>query len=180
LSVIDKCLCSAPATPSRPRPTERLSASDTFTTIPAKSTLSPCSRKSPPSAHLPSSTAAAANPRQIKSLSPLRSSDRRKLADQIIADLQLPVPDKPPDDASAEDKAAAAAALTDLRNALLPESAMAARFSTTVGAEARTVGGSVYAAALAPGGEVRVLWVKVDERMYPTGRFGTVHWRWGG
>jgi hypothetical protein len=48
---------------------------------------------------------------------------------------------------------------------------MAARFSTTVGAEARTVSGTVYAAALAPGGEVRVLWVKVDERLYPTGKF---------
>jgi hypothetical protein len=107
---------------------------------------------------------------QIKSLSPLRSSDRRKLADQIIADLHLPLPDKPAEDAPPEAKAAAAAALTDLRNALLPESAMAARFSTTVGAEARTVGGTVYAAALAPGGEVRVLWVKVDERLYPTGR----------
>jgi hypothetical protein len=48
---------------------------------------------------------------------------------------------------------------------------MAARFATTVGAEARNVAGMVYAAPAGPGGEVRVLWVKVEERLVPTGMF---------
>ena len=50
-----------------------------------------------------------ANFAQIKALSPLRSSDRRKLADQIIADFGIATPAKLNDESTAEEKAAATA-----------------------------------------------------------------------
>ncbi|KAF2671586.1 hypothetical protein BT63DRAFT_369624 [Microthyrium microscopicum] len=103
----------------------------------------------------------------IKQLSPLRSSDRRKLADQIIADLSLPLPPKPANDASPEDKAAATVKLTSLRNALLPENVQAAKFSTTAGPDLKNVNGTVYIGAHS-GGDVRVLWVHVSDRLWPS------------
>lgn len=65
--------------------------------------------------------------------------------------------------------------LTAVRNAILPENSLSARFSTTVGAELQEVQGTVYVGAH-PGtlGEERILWFKIehgpsaDNRFYPT------------
>jgi translation initiation factor 2D len=69
----------------------------------------------------------------------------------------------------------AAASLTGIRNAILPENSQLARFSTTVGPELREVQGIVYVGAH-PGvvNEDRILWFKIehgpgsDNRFYPT------------
>ncbi|KAJ5917461.1 hypothetical protein N7466_011015 [Penicillium verhagenii] len=107
----------------------------------------------------------------IKNLSPLRSSDRRKIADQIIKDYQITVPST-----SAETSTAApstAPSLSAVRNALLPENALTARFTTTAGPDLREVQGIVYVGAHGDE-EERVLWFKIehgpgsDKRLYPT------------
>ncbi|KAL2349643.1 hypothetical protein BJ546DRAFT_696788 [Cryomyces antarcticus] len=101
----------------------------------------------------------------IKPLAPLRSSDRRRTADQIIADYDLKVPTG--DEVSPEEKAASTAKHTELRNSLLPDNAQSARFTTTHGPDLKKVSGTVYVGSHA-GEEQRVLWVKIEERMYPT------------
>lgn len=106
------------------------------------------------------------NPPQIKPLSPIKNSERRKLADQIIADLGLEIP-RPPADVDPEDKAAATAGLTNLRNTLLPDNSLSARFTTTSGPDAKQVSGTVYVGAH-PGEDQRILWVRLDDRMHPT------------
>lgn len=118
----------------------------------------------------------------IKSLSPLRSSDRRRLADQIISDYQIAVPSDPastplsqPENeapapqqptqaqhapANSEKDTAASTnipTLASLRNSLLPESTSSARFTTTSGPNSTPVSGTVYVGAH-PGQEARVLW----------------------
>ncbi|KAJ5358979.1 uncharacterized protein N7496_011392 [Penicillium cataractarum] len=106
----------------------------------------------------------------IKNLSPLRSSDRRKIADQIIKDYQITVPT-----AAAEIPAEGATTptLASIRNTLLPENALTARFTTTAGPDLREVQGIVYVGTH-PDGDERVLWFKVehgpgsDKRLYPT------------
>ncbi|KAF2128958.1 RNA binding protein-like protein Ligatin/Tma64 [Dothidotthia symphoricarpi CBS 119687] len=103
----------------------------------------------------------------IKPLSPLKSSDRRRTADQIISDFAIEVPV----DASAdpEDKTAAAAGLTALRKSLLPENAQSARFTTTAGPDLKQVSGTIYVGSHeGTGNEQRILWVKVWDKMYPT------------
>ncbi|KAF2462414.1 eukaryotic translation initiation factor SUI1 family protein [Lineolata rhizophorae] len=111
---------------------------------------------------------------QIKPLAPLRSSDRRKTADSIIADLKLSVPVQPPANegdasaADAEDKGASTAALTALRNALLPENAQAARFTTTAGPDLKQVSGTIYVGSYEDSEAARILWFRVGERMHPT------------
>ncbi|KAF3034802.1 hypothetical protein E8E12_004719 [Didymella heteroderae] len=103
----------------------------------------------------------------IKSLSPLKSSDRRRTADQIIADFGIEVPVDP--SADPEDKAASTAGLTAVRRSLLPENALSARFTTTAGPDLKQVSGTVYVGSHeGTGGEQRILWVKVGEQMYPT------------
>lgn len=101
----------------------------------------------------------------VKPLAPLRSSDRRKTADSIIAEYGL----KPTvqDDSKTEDKAAATAETTALRNALLPEGVQTARFTTTHGPDLKQVSGTVYVGSQ-PGDEARALWFKIEDRMYPT------------
>ncbi|KIV98735.1 uncharacterized protein PV09_09518 [Verruconis gallopava] len=104
----------------------------------------------------------------IKPLAPLRSSDRRRTADQIIKDLALPLPSEDAA-ASPEDKAAAAQARIDLRNALLPDNALSARFTTTHGPDLKQVSGTVYVGS--HGGDSddqRVLWVSIEGVLYPT------------
>lgn len=88
------------------------------------------------------------------------------MADQIIADLGLTVPDLDSDDTEA--KAAATAKHTDLRQSLLPDNVLSAKFATTAGPELRQVSGTLYVGNR-PGEEQRVLWVKTEERMYPSG-----------
>ncbi|QDS77004.1 hypothetical protein FKW77_006114 [Venturia effusa] len=101
----------------------------------------------------------------IKPLAPLRSSDRRKTADAIIKDLDLDVK-ATEDGANDEEKAAAIAARAALRNSLLPDNAQSARFTTTHGPDLKQVSGTVYVGS--HGEEQRILWVKIEERMYPT------------
>lgn len=114
----------------------------------------------------------------IKNLSPLRSSDRRRLADQIISDYNIAVPtdshpesetpnQQPPaqdQDGLAKPEASAsgsnaAITLASLRNHLLPESTSSARFTTTSGPNSTPVAGTVYIGAH-PGHEARVLWIQ--------------------
>ncbi|KAJ4348047.1 uncharacterized protein N0V89_009419 [Didymosphaeria variabile] len=103
----------------------------------------------------------------IKPLSPLKSSERRRTADQIIADFQIPTPVDP--NADPEDKAASTAGLTALRKSLLPENALSARFTTTAGPDLKQVSGTVYVGSHeGTGDEQRILWAKVGEKMYPT------------
>ncbi|KAI5207697.1 hypothetical protein AUEXF2481DRAFT_26481 [Aureobasidium subglaciale EXF-2481] len=101
----------------------------------------------------------------VKPLAPLRSSDRRKTADSIIAEYGLQP--KAQDDTKVEDKAAATADTTALRNALLPDGVQTARFTTTHGPDLKQVSGTVYVGAY-PGDDARVLWFKIEDRMYPT------------
>ncbi|PYH48464.1 putative RNA binding protein Ligatin/Tma64 [Aspergillus saccharolyticus JOP 1030-1] len=116
----------------------------------------------------------------IKNLAPLRSSDRRKIADQIIADYKIEIPSSAPTEPSGDDAAAPSSAsnpaarnLTSIRNALLPDNCLSARFTTTAGPQLREVQGTVYVGTH-PGGDERVLWFKVDHgpgadgRLYPT------------
>lgn len=95
----------------------------------------------------------------------MRSSDRRKTADQIIAHLGLELPNENVE--NAEEKAAAVAEKTALRNSILPDNALSARFTTTHGPDLKQVSGTVYAGSH-NGEEQRILWFKVDDRMYPT------------
>ncbi|KAI4718894.1 hypothetical protein E4T48_04816 [Aureobasidium sp. EXF-10727] len=101
----------------------------------------------------------------VKPLAPLRSSDRRKTADSIIAEYGLQP--KAHDDTKVEDKAAATQETTALRNALLPDGVQTARFTTTHGPDLKQVSGTVYVGAY-PGDDARVLWFKIEDRMYPT------------
>ncbi|GAB7357665.1 hypothetical protein MBLNU459_g0156t1 [Dothideomycetes sp. NU459] len=101
----------------------------------------------------------------VKPLAPLRSSDRRRTADQIIAEYELnPVAQV---DGDSEDKAAATAAQTTLRNALLPDNVQSARFTTTHGPDLKQLSGTVYVGTH-PGDEQRVLWFKIEDKLYPT------------
>ncbi|KAF1814564.1 hypothetical protein P152DRAFT_480727 [Eremomyces bilateralis CBS 781.70] len=101
----------------------------------------------------------------IKPLSPIRSSDRRKIAEQIISDWKL---EKPLEDGADEaTKAAAAAAHIALRNSLVPENSQSARFMSTIGPELSPISGTIYVGSH-KGAEPRVLWFKYKDRMYPT------------
>jgi translation initiation factor 2D len=102
---------------------------------------------------------------QIKPAAPLRSSDRRKLADQIIVDYHLNAPQ--PAEPAPEQKTEAATAHTALRNSLLPDNVQAARFTTTHGPDLKKVSGTVYIGAPA-GEEARILWWSVNDRLYPS------------
>ncbi|KAL9081408.1 MAG: hypothetical protein Q9157_000127 [Trypethelium eluteriae] len=102
---------------------------------------------------------------QVKPLAPLRSSDRRHIADQIIKDLSLE--SSAVQDASVEDKATAVAEHSSLRNSLLPENAQSARFSTTHGPDLKKISGTIYVGTYS-GDEQRILWVDVEGKLYPT------------
>ncbi|KAF2818488.1 RNA binding protein-like protein Ligatin/Tma64 [Ophiobolus disseminans] len=105
----------------------------------------------------------------IKPLSPLKSSDRRRTADQIIADFGIEVPVDTSADAQDNVAPASTAGLTALRKSLLPENALSARFTTTAGPDLRQVSGTVYVGSHeGTGGEQRILWVKAYDKMYPT------------
>lgn len=103
----------------------------------------------------------------IKPLAPLRSSDRRKIADQIIADFAIELPGTEQEHDDKKDQAAPALTLGVLRNSLLPENALSARFTTTAGPDLKQVSGTLYAGAHA-GEEQRILWFKIEERLIPT------------
>lgn len=100
----------------------------------------------------------------IKNQVPLRSSDRRKLADQIIRDYQITVPDTENDTSSGTQPT-----LSSIRNSLLPESTSSARFTTSSGPDATLVAGTVYIGAHS-GQDKRILWFqsKTDAKLMPT------------
>ncbi|KAF8430303.1 RNA binding protein-like protein Ligatin/Tma64 [Tirmania nivea] len=96
---------------------------------------------------------------QIKPSAPLRSSDRRKIAQSLIDEFNLTPPPSENRDAI----------VTALRNSLLPDNTTSAKFTTNLGPELDQVQGVVYVGSHAPGEEVqRPLWVKVDGVMFPT------------
>lgn len=74
----------------------------------------------------------------------------------------------PPADVDPADKAAATAGLTNLRNALLPDGSLSARFTTTAGPDLKKVSGTVYVGAPAGSTDNRVLWVRLEDTMHPT------------
>jgi translation initiation factor 2D len=102
---------------------------------------------------------------QIKPAAPLRSSDRRKLADQIIQEYQLELPQA--DNETPEQKAEATAARSSLRNSLLPDNVQSARFTTTHGPDLKHASGSVYVGSQ-NGEDARILWWQIDGKMYPS------------
>ncbi|EDN03837.1 hypothetical protein I7I51_05286 [Histoplasma capsulatum] len=112
----------------------------------------------------------------VKSLAPLRSSDRRKVADQIIQQFKIEIP-TPTAATSQEQPGAppneAAITLTALRKSLLPDNTMSARFTTTAGPDLTLVQGTIYVGSHADDDE-RILWVRpeqgagTDGRLYPT------------
>ena len=110
---------------------------------------------------------------QIKNLSPLRSSDRRKLADQIISQFNVSVPPQRPelstDDQHITDPPAEPS-LPSIRNSLLPENCSSARFTTNAGTDNKLVSGTIYVASYL-GHEDRILWLRWDatpQKLYPT------------
>lgn len=104
---------------------------------------------------------------EIKNLAPLRSSDRRKLADQIISDYRIQVPPEHP--ASDDATAPQTTTLSSLRNSLLPESTSSARFTTTSGPNQALVSGTIYVGTH-PEQDERVLWFQYGKfsKLVPT------------
>ncbi|OJD13609.1 hypothetical protein AJ78_05953 [Emergomyces pasteurianus Ep9510] len=112
----------------------------------------------------------------FKPLAPLRSSDRRKIADQIIQQFKIDIPT--PAAVSNEEQPDAlqnevATSLTALRKSLLPDNTMSGRFTTTAGPDLTPVQGTIYVGSHADDDE-RILWVRpeqgvgTDGRLYPT------------
>ncbi|KAL1862426.1 hypothetical protein Plec18170_001252 [Paecilomyces lecythidis] len=112
----------------------------------------------------------------IKNLAPLRSSDRRKIADQIIQDYHISIPAAAPSETNPDQATATLSSnqtpanLTAIRNALLPDNTQSARFTTTAGPQLREVQGTVYVGTH-PEGEERILWFKIDHGPGADGRF---------
>lgn len=109
---------------------------------------------------------------QIKNLAPLRSSDRRRLADQIISDFQVHVPQTVTQEQPTEngDATPTIPTLTSIRASLLPEDCQSARFTTHAGPDLKLVSGTIYVGAH-QGQEERILWLSMgqrQERLYPT------------
>lgn len=103
-------------------------------------------------------------------MSPLRSSDRRKIADQIISDFQIEIPKIEINDSGEKiegDSATSNVGVGALRNSLLPEGSQSARFTTTAGPNLKQVSGTVYVGTYS-GDEQRVLWIKLDDKLIPS------------
>lgn len=103
----------------------------------------------------------------IKPLAPLRSSDRRKIADQIIADYAIKVPLETSGDNPGNSPDTTTIGIGAVRNSLLPEHSLSARFTTTAGKDLKKVSGTVYVGAH-PGEEQRILWFKLEDKLLPT------------
>ncbi|EQB59517.1 hypothetical protein CGLO_00075 [Colletotrichum gloeosporioides Cg-14] len=104
----------------------------------------------------------------VKSLSPLRSSDRRKLADQVIKDYGLDSKlVATTDEQTPEQKAEALAVQTNLRKSLFPDNLQSARFTTTYGPDLKPTSGTYYVGSH-DGEEPRVLWFQMEGVVYPT------------
>jgi translation initiation factor 2D len=104
----------------------------------------------------------------LKPFTALRSSDRRKLADQIIEDYCLVTKDESSGvEQSSEEKSEAVAARTALRNSILPENVQSARFTTTVGPDLRQASGTIYVGSQ-EGEDARILWFQIDGKTFPS------------
>ncbi|KAF3310049.1 hypothetical protein TWF173_010161 [Orbilia oligospora] len=122
----------------------------------------------------------------VKPAAPIRSSDRRKLVTGIITDFNIPLPSTTSTTNTAaaeptpEEPTAGSStnntidpAVTALRNALLPESTVAAKFTTTLGPQLSPVNGIIYSgvhhdSTILTDGKTRPLWVKSDEGWFPS------------
>ncbi|KAF3172771.1 hypothetical protein TWF788_009362 [Orbilia oligospora] len=122
----------------------------------------------------------------VKPAAPIRSSDRRKLVTGIITDFNIPLPSTTSTANTAaaeptpEEPTAGSStnntidpAVTALRNALLPESTVAAKFTTTLGPQLSPVNGIIYSgvhhdSTILTDGKTRPLWVKSDEGWFPS------------
>jgi translation initiation factor 2D len=102
---------------------------------------------------------------QIKPSSSLKSSERRRLADDLIKEYNLEPPTQA--DATPEQKAEATTARTALRNAMLPENVQSARFTTTHGPDLKQASGTVYIGSH-EGEEARILWLQLEGKIYPS------------
>ena len=106
----------------------------------------------------------------VKPLSPLRSSDRRRIADQIIANFNIEIPhvEVALKDSEAEgDQTKGISGVGAIRNSLLPEGCQSARFTTTAGPDLKQVSGTVFVGAH-PDKDPRVLWLSINDRLIPT------------
>ncbi|KAI4275816.1 MAG: hypothetical protein LQ337_002917 [Flavoplaca oasis] len=103
----------------------------------------------------------------IKALAPLRSSDRRKIADQIIADYGIDVPSRDTTDQAETGQESAIIGVGAIRNALLPDNSQSARFTTTAGKDLKQVSGTIYIGKH-PAQPQRVLWIKLEDKLLPT------------
>ncbi|KAL8808565.1 MAG: hypothetical protein Q9200_004243 [Gallowayella weberi] len=103
----------------------------------------------------------------IKPLAPLRSSERRRIADQIIAEYGVEIPSKPEDDQPEQSNDTPTLGIGAIRNRLLPENSQSARFITTAGKDLKQVSGTVYVGAHSAQ-EQRVLWIKIEGKIIPT------------
>lgn len=105
-------------------------------------------------------------------MAPLRSSDRRKLGDEVISRFELTSPDSAIQVASLDVSGTEADDATKqrsiLRNALCPENLQSARFMTTQGPDLRPVSGTVYVGSHTKSDAPRVLWFWVDDQLCPT------------
>ncbi|KAK2764258.1 Eukaryotic translation initiation factor 2D [Arachnomyces sp. PD_36] len=113
----------------------------------------------------------------IKNLAPLRSSDRRKTADQIIQDYKIPVPASAPAEGSGDqnnetEPSSTIPTLSSIRSSLLPENSLSARFTTTAGPDLHEVHGTVYVGRHSESEGERVLWFRLESspnaKLYPT------------
>jgi len=95
---------------------------------------------------------------QIKAQAPIRSSDRRKTAQQMIADLAYTSPSASETEAS-------------LRNSILPDGSSHAKFTTTYGPDLTPANGMIYLGSHSADVEDRPLWVKIERQtpeLFPT------------
>ncbi|KAL8713639.1 MAG: hypothetical protein Q9225_006731 [Loekoesia sp. 1 TL-2023] len=106
-------------------------------------------------------------PNVIKPLAPLRSSDRRKIADQIISEYSIEILSEASGEEPKNVHDTTTIGVGAIRNSLLPENSLSARFTTTAGKDLKQVSGTVYVGAH-PGEEQRILWIKLDDRLIPT------------
>lgn len=102
----------------------------------------------------------------------MRSSDRRKLADQIISEFQIHVPPSQeiPTDNRPSGQESNSVTLSSIRSSLLPENCLSARFTTHAGPDAKLVSGTIYVGSHL-GQEERILWFQIgqsDQRLYPS------------
>ncbi|KAK6497079.1 hypothetical protein TWF506_004561 [Arthrobotrys conoides] len=123
----------------------------------------------------------------VKPAAPIRSSDRRKLVTGIITDFNIPLPSTTSTtntttaaEPTSEEPTAGSStnntidpAVTALRNTLLPESTVAAKFTTTLGPQLSPVNGIIYSgvhhdSTILTDGKTRPLWVKSDEGWFPS------------